>query len=222
MKYLFLLTAFLLVGCQKPSIYLYSKYITETERQKLTEQFEQEGYQVVVNTLPFPQGVRQTSILYSPMLKDPNNLDKTIAILKKQGIEIDSVSSLVEGSHFVTKDALAVFIVFNPEVFAAPVKQGQIFASQNCDNEFELHINQGNNASVKINDETTTVTWRLLANNDILSFRKYQGADYNYDVIRDVASTPVGVVDEIRLKPIVSNSWLGECEFYYGLVRTAN
>lgn len=222
MKYLVLLSALLLAGCQKPSIYLYGKYISEQEAQQLSKEFEQAGYQVELNSLPFPQGISNTSILSSPLLKKRTDLEKAVTILEGQGLEVNSISSLVEGSHFVTKNALAVFVVSNRDVFAEPVRTGQVFTSSNCETEFEIHINASYKAKVKEAKKAVNVSWQLVANQEIFQLTNSNGTNYNYDIYKSVSSTPVGVVDEIRLKPILANTWFGACEFYYGLVRTAS
>ena len=171
--------------------------------------------------MPFPQGISSTSILSSPLLRKRTDLEKAVSVLKEQGLEVDSISSLVEGSHFVTKNALAVFVVSDHDVFAEPVKNGHIYTSSNCDAEFEIHINAAYKAKVKEANKEVNVSWQLVANQEIFQLTKSNGANYNYDIFQSTSNTPVGVVDEIRLKPILANTWFGECEFYYGLVRTA-
>lgn len=222
MKYLVLLCVLVIAGCQKPSVYLYSKYISVQQTQKLSEQFEQAGYQVEINQLPFPQGITDTSILYSPLLQERTNLDNAVALLKANGLEISSVSSLVEGSHFVTKNALAVFVVFDQSVFATPVIEGQIYTTKNCDADFQITIAKDQSANVRDADKEVAIQWQLLANQEIIRLSDKVGRNYNYDIVKTVAATPVGVVDEVTLKPIVANTWFGKCEFYYGLVRTAS
>lgn len=223
MKYLVLFISLLLVGCQKPEVYLYSKYISQQEVQHLSQEFEDAGYKVEVNSLPFPQGISDTSILFSPMLKDRKNVDKAVGVLNDQGLEVNSISSLVEGSHFVTKNALAVFIVSDLDVFESPLQSGQTFASKNCDTEYEIHITANHSAEVTQSGKKVGVSWQLLANQEIFQLTKSNGngPNYNYDIYKSVSRTPVGVVDEITLKPILWNTWFGDCEFYYGLVRTA-
>lgn len=221
MKYLLLFSALLLAGCQKPSIYLYSKHISEQETQRLSKKFEQAGYDVQVNHFPFPPGTSDTSILFSPLLKDRSNVDEVTEILNKQGLPVNSVSSLVEGSHFVTKNAMAVFAVPDQSVFAASVQSGQVFTTQNCDAKFEVLVTSDRTAQVKQQDKTVNVTWQLLANQEIFQLTSSKGINYNYDIYKSESETPVGMVDEITLKPILWNTWFGDCEFYYGLARTA-
>ena len=219
MKYLLLLTILVLSGCQKASIYLYSIHISEQETAKLTAKFEQAGYRVEVNQHAFPKNITNTSLLYSPLLRDRENISKVESLLINQGLEVNSISSLIQGNHLVTKDAIAVFVVSDPRGIVDPIFKGQAYSSHKCDSDYHIDIATTKTAEVSEQESKIKVVWRLLANQQIFQMTDHRGANFNYEIHKSVSQTPVGVVDEIILKPIVRNSWFGDCEFYSGVVR---
>ena len=219
MKYLLLLTTLLLTGCQKANIYLYGKHISEQEAAKLTAEFEQAGYRVEVNQHAFPKEVSSTSLLYSPLLRNRESINEVQNLLIKQGLEVNSISSLIKGNHLVTKDAIAVFVVSDPRGIVAPVVKGQAYSSHKCDSEYHIDIASTKTAEVSEQESKKKVVWRLLANQEIFQMTDDRGYNFNYEIHKSVSQTPVGVVDEITLKPVVRNSWFGDCEFYSGVVR---
>lgn len=219
MKYFLLFSALLLTGCQKASIYLYSKHISELETAKLTSEFEQAGYRVQVNQHAFPREIKNTSLLYSPLLRDRENIEKVKNVLTTQGLEVNSISSLIKGNHLVTKDAIAVFVVSDPRGIVAPIVKGQVYTSHNCDSEYHIDIASTKTAEVSEQESKTEVVWRLLANQEIFQMTDDEGYNFNYEIHKSVSQTPVGVVDEVILKPIVKNRWFSDCEFYSGVVR---
>lgn len=219
MKYFLLFSALLLTGCQKASIYLYSKHISEQETAKLTSEFEQAGYQVQVNQHAFPKEITNTSLLYSPLLRDRKNISKVESLLINQGLEVNSISSLIQGNHLVTKDAIAVFVVSDPRGIVDPIFKGQAYSSHKCNSDYHIDIATTKTAEVSEQGSKTKIAWRLLANQEIFQMTDDRGYNFNYEIHKSVSQTPVGVVDEIILKPIVRNSWFGNCEFYYGVVR---
>lgn len=219
--WLVLLAAALLSGCQRPYVYLYSKYLAEAEQQQLSAQLTEQGFEVVSNQLAFPAKVTSTSILYSPLLRHPDDVDRVKSILAVNGLDVAYVSGLVEGSHFVTKNGMAIFAVPNPAVFHSPIKIGQTFKSHNCDAQLTLTFGQKREAVVTGSNLHQVLEWRLIANDKIVQLTKPSGSNYNFEVTQGVAHSPVGVVDEVILKPIMDYRALRFCQFYDGVVRAA-
>ena len=76
-KYL-ICVACLLSGCSQTTVHLYGRYLPAQQINKITEKLRQEQFKVVVNKLPFPDTIHSSSIIYSPFIKEPLNVELLI------------------------------------------------------------------------------------------------------------------------------------------------
>ena len=102
----------LLPGCSsKPTVYVYAKYLDDSERNELTNNLTKEGLDVKSNEFDFPSTVTSNTVLYSLLLQEPDAIDKTSEVADNLGFPIHSVQMLTQGNHWYTKNSLALFLL---------------------------------------------------------------------------------------------------------------
>lgn len=101
-----------LPGCSnKPTVYVYAKYLDDNERNELTHNLTKEGLDVKSNEFDFPSTVTNNTVLYSLLLQEPDAIDKTSEVADTLGFPIHSVQMLTQGNHWYTKNSLALFLL---------------------------------------------------------------------------------------------------------------
>lgn len=102
----------LLSGCSsKPTVYVYAKYLDDSERNELINNLTKEGLDVKSNEFDFPSTVTSNTVLYSLLLQEPDAIDKTSEVANTLGFPIQSVQMLTQGNHWYTKNSLALFLL---------------------------------------------------------------------------------------------------------------
>lgn len=98
-------------ACSSTKVHLYSRYLSEQENIEITKAIEEQGFDVITNTLAFPDEIQQSTLLYSPFVQKENGVDILIATLNNIGWAISTVQPIFAGNHFYTKDSVGLFLL---------------------------------------------------------------------------------------------------------------
>lgn len=106
------LLAVMLSGCtSKPTVYVYAKYLNDSQVTAVKNTFEQsQKYRVEINDFDFPTDLTQNTLLYSLLIQDPANIDLAYDLAKNAGFPIQQTEALTQGNHWYTKDSVALFL----------------------------------------------------------------------------------------------------------------
>lgn len=76
-KHLILLLFILFIfGCvSKAKVHVYAKYLSEHEKQSVSQKIEELGFIAVFNEFGFPTNITDSSIIYSPLLRESNSVE---------------------------------------------------------------------------------------------------------------------------------------------------
>ena len=226
MKVIFsVLICFFFIGCSSSKVHLYSRYLSDAEIKRVSEEVEKLGFDVVTNTLSFPETINQSTLVYSPFINDDKNLDSLVNLLSQLDWPISNSELLVNGNHWFKKDSVGLFLL--PE----GIKQNDTIPTQDLVNEYEA---RGCDIPVKIKlyrDNTYQLifatkssdridhlegTWKLRSYPylELTSFNERWW--FYFEIEQKTEVDKVSEIEIIELKPIDKYDFIPNCSFAYG------
>ena len=105
------LMCFFLMACSATKVHLYTRYLSAQETEGITKNLEGIGFDVIANTLVFPNEIQQSTLLYSPFVEGEDSLNVLIDTLDKMGWVIANVQPLFAGNHYYTKNSVGLLLL---------------------------------------------------------------------------------------------------------------
>jgi hypothetical protein len=227
MKFLsMMLLSITLLSCSSTDVHLYTRYLSDTEIEKISSKLKESNFSVVINTLPFPETISQSTLLYSPFIQGDKTLDLLIKSLANIDWDIPNVESLVSGNHWYSKNSVGLFLL--PE----GIKQKDRIAiqdlannydSSNCDTLVSLNLNKNNTYRLsftnKINERTDHLkgTWKIRSYPYIELTSSNQRWWFYFEIEQKVETDQVSKINIIELKSIDRYSFFPNCSFVNGI-----
>ncbi len=215
-----------LVACSSTEVHLYTRYLSDTEIEKISSKLDESNFKVITNTHSFPETINQSTLLYSPFIKGEKTLDILINSLSDLGWAIPKVEALVSGNHWYSKDSVGLFL------FPEGVKQKDKIANQdlandyesrNCDTLVSLRLNKDNTYQLTFINKTKERTDHLKGSWKIRSYPYIELTSFNerwwfyFEIEQKVESDKVSKVNIIELKPVDSYPFFPNCSFANGV-----
>jgi hypothetical protein len=216
-----------LVACSSSTeVHLYTRYLSDTEIEKISSKLDESHFKVITNTLSFPETIKQSTLLYSPFIKGDKTLDILINSLSDIGWAIPSVEALVSGNHWYRKDSIGLFLL--PE----GVKQKDKIANQdlandyesrNCDTLVNLRLNKDNTYQLSFTNKTNERTDHRKGSWKIRSYPYIELTSFNerwwfyFEIEQKVESDKVSKINIIELKPVDRYPFFPNCSFVNGV-----
>jgi hypothetical protein len=215
-----------LLACSSTEVHLYTRYLSDTEIEKISLKLDESNFKVVTNTHSFPEEIQQSTLLYSPFIKGEKTLDVLINSLSDMGWAISNVEALVSGNHWYSQDSVGLFLL--PE----GVKQKDKIAnqdlandyeSQNCDTLVNLRLNKDNTYQLSFTNKNKERTDHLKGSWKIRSYPYIELTSFNerwwfyFEIEQKVESDKVSKVNIIELKPLDLYPFFPKCSFANGV-----
>ncbi|TPH14604.1 hypothetical protein [Litorilituus lipolyticus] len=226
MKVIFsVLICFYLIGCSSSKVHLYSRYLSDSEIKKVSEEIEELGFDVVTNTLSFPEKINQSTLVYSPFLNDGKNLDSLVNLLSKLDWPISNIELLVNGNHWFKNDSIGLFLLHEG------IKRNDTTPAQDLVNEYEV---RGCDIPVKMKLYRDNTYQLFFANKPsdrtdylegIWKLRSYPYLEltsfnerwwFYFEIEQKTEIDKVSEIEIIELKPLDKYSFIPNCSFIYG------
>lgn len=221
--------AFIMLGCAagNPKVHLYAKYLSEQEKQGVTQKLEELGFATVANTLDFPINITEPSIIYSLMLEEEENVDLLVNGMQSIGINIMNIEALVSGNHWQTKNSLALFLISSDSNTGKRVLMQDLvetYKSMACENTIELNLNR--NGTYQLIGEVWTDE-QLPLSKGKWEYRQYPYVELRpekgeswyryYEITELVEEDQVSKINILKLTPLESHQLAGTCSFVFGI-----
>lgn len=209
----------------RPTIHLYSRYLLEPEAISIKNNLKASGLDVEVNQLPFPGDITQSTILYSPLIKDREAINTVMTQLVLLGYRIDDKQPLVSGKHFYTKNNLGLFILPERDTAAKRIADiANLYESTHCDHDLSLLLNKDGTYALTSDEisypESTEYlkgVWRI-TQYPYISLGPVRGHEWFYfEVKREQDVDRLGRINKIQLIQQDKYESLNFCDFVYGL-----
>lgn len=213
-----------LFACSSTKVHLYTRYLSEQEASDITEKLEIHNFEVIANTLAYPDEIVQSTLLYSPFVQGENNLNVLINTLDELGWTIPNVQPLLVGNHYYTKNSVGLLLIPDDvdrnDKVAAPDLVNQ-YQSKGCDIPITLMLNK--DTTYQFSHFKKNKTNHLKGNWKITSYpyleltSTHEEWSYYFEIRKKAEVDIVGKIELIELKPVDSHYLFPNCNFYYGL-----
>ena len=224
-----LLMCFFIFACSSTKVHLYTRYLSAEETEAVTKNLEGLGFDVIANTLVFPDEVQQSTLLYSPFVEGENTLNILIDTLAKIGWLVPNVQPIFAGNHYYTKNSVGLLLLPDGGRQSDKVTRQDLvneYESENCQASMTLRLNSDasyqflylNKASAQSRkSEQLTGSWQITSYPYIELTSLNKMWRFYYEIQKDIETDVVGKIEIIELKPVDDHYTLPKCSFLYGL-----
>ncbi len=221
-----LLICMLISACSSTKVHLYTRYLSVQEADKVTEELEGVDFEIVSNSLAFPDGIEQSTLIYSPFVQGENTVNVLIDSLDKAGWVISSVKPIFSGNHYYTKNSIGLLLLPDGMMQSDKVTNQDIaneYESKACEPSIKLRLNSDasyqflySNA-VPPQTEQLTGTWQITSYPYIELISSNKEWRFYYEIQNHIEVDVVGKVGITELKPVDDHYKLPKCSFVHGV-----
>lgn len=228
MKRLFSLMTILLLmtGCQNTTVLLHARYLSEDTATQITERLEAAEFNVEVNDYAFPKGVRNSTIIGSPLLQDATKLDAVALVMDELHWPIYDIRSLTSQNHWFTKDTIGLYLVpagIDPHEGANTADIANKYIASNCQKDLTLVLEPNNEyrliaADVAKEDEQYLQgKWRIRGNQYIEMLYNYPSNEaWFMEISHEEVQDQISQITLIKLRPVQKFPIINQCGFEFG------
>ena len=220
------LMCFFTLACSSTKVHLYTRYLSVEETKGITEDIEALGFDVITNTLVFPDDVEQSTLLYSPFVEGENSISFLIESLDKSGWIISSVKPIFAGNHYYTKNSVGLLLlpdglVKNDQVTVPDLANE--YESKQCQRSIKLSLNSDKTYQFVYSNNAKNQNEQLKGNWQITSYPYIELISLNkawrfyYEIHKSIESDVVGKIELIELKPVDDQYTLPICSYVFGI-----
>jgi len=223
------------MACSSTTVHLYGKYLSKQQIQHITEALK-DDFDVEVNQLSIPQKVQVSSLIYSPLYPDKNNLDLLTSRLLTLGFDIENISPSVIDNHWYTGNDIGVMLLPSVSEGGSRSRAGlraqdlaNTYQAQHCafehkiiiSSDYRYHIELVND-SIKQSQRKLSGSWRM-RQFPYLEFKpdKSQGQEHEswfyFEISKFKKTDMVSAIEFIKLTPVQYYPLLNNCHFAFGL-----
>lgn len=211
-----------LSACVSTRVHLFTEALTEEEIISIEALLQNDGYEVVRNSLPIPEGIVTPTILYSPLHKKPADLETLRDLLATWDWYVD-LEALSQSNHYYTGQNVGLY----PKAFS-PDRPSQLTLGakelfgecEEVDATLSLNPNLTFSATFfswqeALQKETTRTkegVWRQ--NNQIVTLETPNGS-HRYKVRKISSTTDYAKIDGLRLTSLSPSVEMNNCNFVY-------
>ncbi len=214
------------MACSSTKVHLYGRYLSAQETENVTKNIEKLGFDVVANSLNFPDEIEQSTLIYSPFIEGENRVDVLLESLSEVGWNISSVKPIFSGNHYYTKNSAALLLLPDGALQSDKVTSQDIaneYESKACESLIRLRLNRdasyqfSYSNKMPIQTEQLTGNWQLTSYPyiELVSSNKFRR--FYYQIQKSIVTDVVGETDVIELKPLDEHYSLPKCSFIYGV-----
>ncbi len=221
-----LLICMFISACSSTKVHLYTRYISEQEEEQLTLKLEELGFDIVSNSLAFPDGIEQSTLLYSPFVEGENSIEVLLNSLEASGWTISSIQPLFAGNHYYTKNSVGLLLLPEGTKQNDQVHRQDLvneYESKACSASIQLKLNSDASYQFFYPDKTANQqeqlhgSWQITSYPYIELVSSKKSRRFYYEIQRKIETDVVGKIAIIELKPLEDHYTLPKCTFYYGL-----
>ena len=229
MRYCICCCLMLLAGCQSPQVHLFNRHLSAEQSAELQRAMERQGYEVQLNALPLPDDIQASTLMFSPMLRNYDDVTRLIGLLETGGYPIAGANILSNNNHSYTGDNIGVYLL--PAGAERPASHGTIalvneFSGKGChrgDASLQLQANGRYRFELSVWDEQQQDyinkahrgRWKKQENR--LLIHTHDGKHLTFAIVDGARQTPEGKIRTLNLLAGPNNSGMDGCDFIIGL-----
>ena len=224
-KLLTLVLGLLVTACSSTKVHLNHRYLDEQQLARITQKLEEAGYNVKVNNFAYPNNISQSTLVYSPMIGDKAAVDNILQLLDAENWPVHSVSPLVSGKHWFTKDSVGLYLLpegINPHYGNTVQDLVSVYKSRACETDVEIHLKADAKFEIVFSepvseDRSFTGAWhsnnypviQLTPDDDLWP--------WYFEVNRTIESDKISNIEVAELVPLNQDKLFPGCKFASGV-----
>jgi hypothetical protein len=200
--------------------------LSAVETEEITKNLEENGFDIVPNILAFPDGIDESTLLYSPFVEGENSIYILIDLLNKSGWEIPNIKPIVAGNHYYTKNSVGLLLLPDGGMASDKVTSQDMandYVSEKCQDSIKLILNSDatyqfvftNKVPSQI--EQLTGSWKITSYPYIELISLNKQWRFYYEIHKSKVTDVVGTIDIIELTPVDEQYTMPVCNFLYGV-----
>jgi hypothetical protein len=223
-KLLVMLVCVLLIGCSSTKIHLYSRYLSNYEIKTVSENIENLGFDVEINTLPFPVEINESTLIYPVIFNYDEDLDGLTSSLSLLGWPISNKELLVNGNHWFQNSA-GLFILpegVQQDDKIPPQDLANEYESKNCEKPLKIKLNSDNTYQFFFTEMPNNRSDYLKGQWKLTSYPYIELISFNerwlfyFEIERKIEVDKVSEIDIMELIPQDKYEIFPNCSFVYG------
>jgi len=220
------LICFFTLACSSTKVHLYTRYLSVEQTEAVTKNLEQLDFEVIANTLVFPDDIEQSTLLYSPFVEGENSVNVLIDSLEQSGWVIANVKPIFAGNHYYTNNSVGLLLlpdglVKNDQVTTQDLANE--YESKKCENSIKLSLNS--DATYQFlylnnhynENEQLKGNWQITSYPYIELISSNKAWRFYYEIHKSIDVDVVGKIELIELKPVDDQYTLPICSYVYGI-----
>ncbi len=221
-----IILCFTIMACSSTKVHLYTRYLTDSQVKEISKELENSDFDVIPNTLSFPDTVHDSTLLYSPFIQGEDRLEAITNSLTKLGWYIPNVNSLVSGNHWYKKNSVGLFLL--PEGIKQNDKMARqdlanVYESRNCSTSVKVYLNVDQTYQFvfaqKAEEQTEhlTGTWKMRSYPYIELTSNNEMWWFYFKIEKKLETDKVSKIDIVELHPEDNYNFFPNCSFAYGI-----
>jgi hypothetical protein len=90
-------------------VFVNARYLSESQTHSIVAQLEYAGFTVATNTFEIPSQVQHSALIYSPLIRDNQAIQKIEDVLAQLHWSISTIQPLVAGNQWFTRNSVGCF-----------------------------------------------------------------------------------------------------------------
>lgn len=230
-KILLLLSLFGLGGCSSTStVHVFAKYLNDDELNKVQTLLADSRYDVEVNRHEFPESVTSSTVIYSPMHSNPDEVTELLGLVAQSVGKKAELLYIRSENHSYTKDNVGLYLIGidgrNSITVPTEVAFASPYSAVRCkslafaelvlkqDHQFELFTS----AATDDDEKVTKGQWYRDKQNNRLELWLHGNIIGLFDINYTKDQLDVGLRKGIRLTPVTGEPDIDHCIFDYSIV----
>lgn len=227
MKFLSItLICFFLLSCSSTKVHLYTRYLSEQETDIITKALEEYDFEVVANSLDFPDDIQQSTLLYSPFVKGEDSLNILIDTLENLSWTVPVVQPLFAGNHYYTKNSVGLLLLpdgLKQSDKILPQDLVNDYEAKKCEISVKLRLNRDDTYQLSYSDASYSQPEHLKGSWNIPSYPYIKLISANkiwsfyFEIQKKIDIDLIGKIEIIQLKPVDKHHVFPNCSFTSGV-----
>ncbi len=220
-----IILCFILVACSSTKVHLYTRYLSESEIEKISTKLEDSNFEIIPNKLSFPDTVNDSTLLYSPFIQGEGRVESILNSLSELGWVVPNVHFLVSGNHWYQKDSVGLLLLpegVKPKDKMAPQDIANIYESKNCNTSVKIHLNADKTYQLvfaKKNKQTDHLigTWKMRSYPYIELTSNNEMWWFYFKIEQKTETDKISKIEIVELHPEDKYNFFPKCSFVYGI-----
>ena len=218
--------ALLFCSCSQTTIHLYSRYLSVPQIEAINKELVAADFIVKPNQLKFPRSIIQSSLTYSPLIDDPDAVNKVINSMSRIGWHIQQTNMLFTDNYWYKGHSIALLLLpsgVDPQAVTNQQDWANQYTSQDCKLSLTIHLESSGQYQI-LTDHNQLLKHDYAQGKWTMSHFPYlelraEDADWGFylELKHYLKTDKIGDIQISELSPMSNYIMFADCTFVYGV-----